>query len=88
VCAHLSDDELRDNWVKAFRRWFARGLAEQRDANDLAAELRLRNMMPPYERIEAESDAMAKKIRADGADNADVRDKIEKFRADMGRRKN
>jgi hypothetical protein len=87
--AKLSDDVLRGSWVKAFRRWFLwRGLAEARDANDFAAELRLRNVMPPYERIRAESDAMAKEIRKEGARNSDIRDKIDKFRADLRRRKN
>jgi hypothetical protein len=87
--AKLSDDVLRDTWVRAFRRWFlSRGLAEARDANDLAAELRLRNVMPPYERIRAESDAMAKEVRAGGAHNSDIKDKIDKFRADLRRRKN
>jgi hypothetical protein len=85
----LSDDDLRDSWVKAFRRWFlSRALAEVRDANDLAAELRLRNVMPPYERIGAESDAMAREAREGGAHNSQIRDKIEKFRADLRRRKN
>jgi hypothetical protein len=87
--AKLSDDDLRDTWVIAFRRWFlSRGPAEVRDANDLAAELRLRDVIPPYERIQAESDAMAKEVREGAAHNSDIRDKIDKFRADLRGRKN
>jgi len=87
--AHVPEDALKDNWVKAFKTWFlSRDKLAQRDADDLTAELRLRRLEPPYERIAAESEVMADEIRREGPHSSGVRDKIEKFRGDLRERKN
>ena len=49
----LSDDEIIDTWVATFERWFdEKTNANSRDMDDAAAEVRLRGLEMPYDRIE------------------------------------
>ena len=49
----LSPDQLNDGWEGAFRRWLSRH-GDPRETDDYAAELRLRELELPYERVENE----------------------------------
>jgi len=85
----MTDEALRDEWARAFKHWFAwRSRSGRRQTDDLSAELRLRKIDAPFERIATESGTMAEEIRYQGADSEDIREKIEKFRRDLRRRKN
>jgi len=47
-----SDDELRDHWIDALKRWFAsRRRADVPAKNDIEAELRLRGLEPPHSAV-------------------------------------
>ena len=47
--------QLHEKWLEAFRRCFAeRDRAGCRDLRDLATELRLRSLEPPYAAVQAE----------------------------------
>ena len=48
----LGSDQILDTWIALFERWFdKRTAAHARDMNDLAAEIRLRGLEVPYERV-------------------------------------
>jgi hypothetical protein len=74
----LSSDQLNDEWERAFRSWFSRR-DDPREMNDCDAELRLRNVEPPYERVERELKQMHKEIMNEEPHNTAVRAKIAKF---------
>ena len=51
----LSDDDLRNRWLEAWKELFLFGMRSTRDAYcDLSAELRLRHLAPPEHRMSAE----------------------------------
>jgi hypothetical protein len=46
---------MTEGWIIAVRSWLARkDRANERDMDDLAAELRLRGLEPPYDAVEQE----------------------------------
>jgi hypothetical protein len=60
-----TDQELADAWVASFERWFS--YRNDRDAlrimDDADAELRLRGLSPPNERVEAQTKALQNEIQ-------------------------
>ena|SRR6478609_7257628 len=87
--ADLSDGALMDEWTGAFKHWFVwRSRSSRQRTDDLSAELRLRHVDPPFESIARESAMMADEIKRQGADSDDIREKMEKFRGELCKRKN
>jgi hypothetical protein len=83
--------ELNDHWVTAFRDWFdSREQSHALAVEDLAAELRLRGLDPPYSRIEEEASRMRAEVRELGSDSTSdsLRRQIGKFRIQRNERKN
>lgn len=77
-------------WTAAFKKWFAtRAPEDARNSDDAAAELRLRGMKPPYDRVQAELAAMRAEIArdypADEEWSETIRAKIHKFREGLER---
>jgi hypothetical protein len=67
--AHLSDADVADTWVTRFKAWFAeKSPAATRDMDDAAAELRLRDLPIPEERVQSEVSSLQAKIRKLGPD--------------------
>jgi hypothetical protein len=55
----LSNDEIVNAWVAIFERWFGeRTTKNSRDMDDAAAEIRLRRLAMPYERVKNETRAL------------------------------
>jgi hypothetical protein len=55
----LSDDEIVNTWVATFERWFDEKTAvNSRDMDDAAAEIRLRGLEMPYERVKNKTRAL------------------------------
>jgi hypothetical protein len=55
----LSNDEIVNTWVATFERWFGEKTAgNSRDMDDAAAEIRLRGLEMPYERVKNETHAL------------------------------
>ena len=53
--AKLDIGQLNEDWIIAVRRWLARkNRTNERMMDDLAAELRLRGLEPPYRAVEHE----------------------------------
>jgi hypothetical protein len=53
--AKVSDGRLNKDWIIAVRSWIAhKHPAKERTMDDLAAELRLRGLEPPYAAVEQE----------------------------------
>jgi hypothetical protein len=53
--AKLDIGQLNEDWIIAVRRWLARkNRTNERMMDDLAAELRLRGLEPPYRAVEQE----------------------------------
>jgi hypothetical protein len=53
--AKVDDGRLNKDWIIAVRSWLAhKRRANERIMNDLAAELRLRGLEPPYRAVEQE----------------------------------
>jgi hypothetical protein len=49
----LSNDEIVNTWVATFGRWFGEKTAgNSQDMDDAAAEIRLRGLEMPYQKIE------------------------------------
>ena len=63
------DDEVESVWVAMFERWFDEKTAENRGSmDDAAAELRLRDLEPPYDRVKAKTDGMQAETKRLGPD--------------------
>jgi hypothetical protein len=78
--ASLTAQEAGQQWVAAYTRWFAERTAErQREWDDLAAELRLRGLEPPYDTVRPILERMREEIRAIGLDDPALHEKIEKY---------
>lgn len=78
--AQVSVERIEGLWTQALGRWIKeRGSVEQREMDDLAAELRLRGHEPPYDCVREELDAMAAEIKASAADDQHVRERIRDF---------
>jgi hypothetical protein len=55
----LSNDEIVNTWVATFERWLGeRTTNNSRDMDDAAAEIRLRGLEMPYERVKNETRAL------------------------------
>jgi hypothetical protein len=53
--AHLDVTELADRWIAVFKAYFAQHYRKQGDEmDDVAAELRLRGLDPPFKAVSAE----------------------------------
>ena len=56
-------EDVETGWTAAFKRSFATRSPEvQREVDDLAAELRLRGLEPPYDSMQPELDAAREQI--------------------------
>jgi hypothetical protein len=67
VHENCGDDELMDVWVSAFELWFeTRSGHTGRDMDDVAAEIRLRRLNIPYDRVKLKIDQLRKKIAPAG----------------------
>jgi hypothetical protein len=63
--------ELNDRWIAAFRRVFFSGAGGQIEKmDDLASELRLRNLDPPYERVPDEVAQLVADLKKMGPESA------------------
>jgi hypothetical protein len=86
-----SDQEVQDVWVAAFELWFEQKTAGNvRNMDDAAAELRLRDMEPPYDRVTAKTDELQAAIRQLGpeAPSASLERTIDEFLAARSKPKN
>jgi hypothetical protein len=67
--ASLTDDEVKSVWVAMFETWFDKKTPENaRNMDDAAAELRLRDLEPPYDRVKAKTDELQAEIKKAGPD--------------------
>ena len=73
----LTVDQLKDKWVMDFKMW--RNTGNSKEMDDTYAELRLRDIEAPFERVQAERAAMIDEIKQDRPDNPGILAKIEKF---------
>jgi hypothetical protein len=63
------DAELQELWVVAFRRFFAERSLESRDEmSDAAAELNLRSLEPPLDRVEDLTQKLLSELNRRGPD--------------------
>ena len=87
--ASTAIDEIRLRWIAAFKAWFhSRTEDNLREMNDLEAELRLRGVEPPYEKVGPELEAMRAEIERAGPRNPSVERAIQEFRASLSTPKN
>jgi hypothetical protein len=67
--ASLTDDEVKSVWVAMFETWFDEKTPENgRNMNDADAELRLRDLEPPYDRVKAKTDELQAELKRRGPD--------------------
>jgi hypothetical protein len=59
----LDDEAVKLGWTAAFKRWTDKEPNDQIKLEDWAAELRIRNIDPPLDRVSNELDAMRRKVR-------------------------
>jgi hypothetical protein len=60
----FGDAELLDIWVGAFERWFeSRSSQTGRKMDDVATEIRLRELGIPYHRVKLKIEQLTKKVR-------------------------
>jgi hypothetical protein len=59
----LSIGELNEKWITAVRRFVADDSSVVFEMDDLAAELRLRSLEPPFDAVESEISKMKETIR-------------------------
>jgi hypothetical protein len=85
-----SDDDLVDVWVAAVERWYRdRSKAIQRDMDDAAAEIRLRDLEAPEDRIAALFEDMKAEITRDsGALSKKAKQGVREFVAERAKPKN
>jgi hypothetical protein len=60
----MPTDQVEDGWIEAFRRWM--NGAGPREMDDFAAELRLRGLDTPNDRVRAEIETLQRKIAEAG----------------------
>jgi hypothetical protein len=87
----VADAAAIDAWVATFEHWFEKRTAETtRNMDDAAAELRLRNLDLPYERVKSKIDTLSAEIKRRGPDaGSDTLDKkIDEFLAARKKPKN
>lgn len=87
----VTDSDALDVWVASFERWFEMRTAESSlNMDDAAAELRLRNLDLPEERVRSKIDILSAEIRRRGPDaTSEVLDRrIDEFLAEYDKPKN
>ena len=73
-------EDVETGWTAAFKRSFAtRSPEAQREVDDLAAELRLRGLEPPYDSVQPELDAAREQISEAGPNDPGVRERVREF---------
>ncbi len=80
--ASQTDDEVKSVWAAMFERWFDEKTAENsRNMNDASAELRLRDLEPPYDRVKAKTDELQAEIKRLGPDafSEELDEEIDEF---------
>ncbi len=80
--ASQTDDEVKSVWVGMFERWFDEKTAEnRRNMDDASAELRLRDLEPPYDRVKAKTDELQAEIKRLGPDtfSEELDEEIDEF---------
>jgi hypothetical protein len=70
--------ELQDRWVNAFRRWIS-SQGDSSEMDDLAAELRLRNMPLPSDRVPQEHKWLRDQMLDADPDEPAVRARVAAF---------
>jgi hypothetical protein len=73
----LTLDQLRGKWLIDFKMW--RNTGDSKEVNDTGAELRLRNIEPPFERVAVEVAAMQEEISRHRQDNPALLAAAERF---------
>lgn len=70
--AELSDDDLNDTWVEAFKGW-VRDAGARKASDDADAEMSLRKMEPPLHLVNEEFEMLQEraKARANASDAVD-----------------
>lgn len=69
--AALDLDDLRADWVVAFKIWaLSRGATGSRKLNDLSAEFQLRNIEPPFDQVREEQCALLEELLKIGSNNS------------------
>jgi hypothetical protein len=87
----ISDAEALDTWVATFEQWFEKSTKETvRNMDDAAAELRLRKLDLPEDRVRAKIDLLSAEIKRRGPDaRSDILDqRIDEFLAAYEKPKN
>jgi hypothetical protein len=87
----LTDAHLASKWVSDFRSWRASRAATDdpgnfADLDDIAAELRLRNLEAPYDQVQSEVNAMVLEIERIGPDQPAVSAKVQQFLDGLSKR--
>ncbi len=68
--AALELDDLRADWVSAFKIWaLSHGATGSRELNDLSAEFQLRNIELPFDQVREELRTLAEEMPKVGSDN-------------------
>jgi hypothetical protein len=71
--AALELDDLRADWVSAFKIWaLSHGATGSRELNDLSAEFQLQNIELPFDQVREEQCALVEEMRKVGSDNSGV----------------
>jgi hypothetical protein len=69
--AALELDDLRADWVIAFKIWaLSHGATGSRKLNDLSAEFQLRNIELPFDQVREEQRALLEEMLKVGSDNS------------------
>jgi hypothetical protein len=75
--ASLELDQLRGDWVSAFKKWtISQGAAGSREMNDLWAEFRLQNIEPPFDQVR---EALLEELRKVGSNSRNVAQAVTDF---------
>jgi hypothetical protein len=75
--ASLELDQLRADWISAFKKWtLSPDAVGSREMNDLRAEFRLQNIEPPFDQVR---EALAEEVRKVGSDNSNVAQAVADF---------
>jgi hypothetical protein len=82
--AHELDD-LRADWVIAFKIWaLSHGATGSRKLNDLSAEFQLRNIELPFDQVREEQRALLEELLKVGSDNSGVLQAAMDFLNELG----
>jgi hypothetical protein len=89
----LTDTQLASRWVVDFKAWRASrsvkgDLGDSTEMDDASAELRLRNIEPPYDQIKDEMKDMVREAEQCDPEDRGISAKVGKFLDELNRRKN